>query len=472
MPRWFRLNSLSFRLAISAAALSVIVLVGSGLLLVNLFEHALERNFDARLRAVLDGLLANVQLASDGSPDMEGELADTRFSLPLSGWYWQVTPPEKSGLSDLASASLLEKRLTPDPADLADRDEEGIAHFYLTDANGTRLRGIEQRFKLFGSSNEMSFLVAGNFDELRTEELAFERTLVAVLSGLGLGLLAAIVVQVRYGLRPLRRMERRLSAIREGRADRLESDYPSEIQPVADELNLLINSNTAIVERARTQVGNLAHALKTPLSVLTNEARLQPGSLADKVSEQAGIMRDQLSLYLDRARRAARAKSLGSATEVEPVLIALARTLERIHRDKAVRISLASTPGLKFRGEKQDLEEMVGNLLDNACKWAAGHVSVAASSSTRPGDSRSSLAIAVGDDGPGLTPDQRTEALKRGRRLDETKPGSGLGLSIVAETAQMYGGSITLDRSELGGLAAILRLPATGSSVDERLRRP
>jgi signal transduction histidine kinase len=209
-------------------------------------------------------------------------------------------------------------------------------------------------------------------------------------------------------------------------------------------------------------VGNLAHALKTPLSVLVNEAQLQPGSLADKVSEQAQIMRDQLSLYLDRARRAARAKSLGSASEVEPVLSALARTLERIYRDKAVKISLAAGPGLKFRGEKQDLEEMVGNLLDNACKWAAGRVSVSASPSTKPGDSRSSLIIIVGDDGPGLTTEQRTEALKRGRRLDETKPGSGLGLSIVAETAQMYGGSITLDRSELGGLAAILRLPAAG----------
>src|SRR3954452_18409624 len=191
------MNSLSFRLAVSAAGLSIIVVVGSGLLLVSLFEAALDRNFDARLRAVLDGLLANVQLAPDGSPSMDGELADTRFSLPLSGWYWQVTPPNGSDLTDLASASLLEKRLEPDPGDLAIRDEDGIAHFYLTDANGTRLRAIEQRFKLFGGDKEMSFLVAGNFDELRTEELAFERTLVAMLSGLGVGLLAAIVAQVR-----------------------------------------------------------------------------------------------------------------------------------------------------------------------------------------------------------------------------------------------------------------------------------
>lgn len=459
-PRWLRFNSLSFRLAVSAAVLSIIVLVGAGLLLASLFEQALERNFDARLRAVLDGLLANVQLSSDGSPAMDGELADTRFTLPLSGWYWQVTPPEASGLAGLASPSLLEQRLSPSPTDLADRDGEGIAHFYLTDANGTRLRAIEQRFKLFGSNNEMSFLVAGNFDELRTEAVAFQRILIAMLSGLGLGLLAAIVVQVRYGLRPLRAMERRLSSIREGRAERLEGDYPSEIQPVADELNLLIHSNTEVVERARTQVGNLAHALKTPLSVLTNEAKLQPGALADKVSEQTRIMRDQVSLYLDRARRAARVMTLGSACDVEPVLMALARTLERIHYEKGLAIAVNCAPGLKFRGEKQDLEEMAGNLLDNASKWANRRVAVKAGLVSAPADNRPLLVIIVSDDGPGLTPEQRREALKRGRRLDETKPGSGLGLSIVAETAAMYNGSIKLEGSEIGGVSAILTLPA------------
>ena len=457
----FKLNSLSFRLALSAAVLSLIVLVTAGVLLGSLFEAALERNFDARLRAVLDGLLANVQLNEDGSPAMEGELADTRFTLPLSGWYWQVSPPVDKKLTDLASPSLLEQRLAPSPGTLATRDEEGIAHFYLTDTNGTRLRAIEQRFKLFGSDDDMSFLVAGNFDELRAEATAFQRTLIAVLTGLGLGLLAAILVQVRYGLRPLRAMEQRLSSIREGRIDRLEGVYPSEIQPVADELNLLIRSNSEIVERARAQVGNLAHALKTPLSVLTNEAKLYPGLLADKVREQTGIMRDQVSLYLDRARRAARAQTVGAVTDVEPVLTALVRTLERIHAEKNVAIALSCAPGLKFRGERQDLEEMAGNLLDNAYKWASRHVSVAARpDGSLSADARPWIEILVEDDGPGLPPEKRGEALKRGRRLDETKPGSGLGLSIVAETASMYGGTIHLETSERGGLAVRLRLPA------------
>jgi signal transduction histidine kinase len=282
-----------------------------------------------------------------------------------------------------------------------------------------------------------------------------------MLTLLGLGLLIAILVQVRFGLRPLVTLEAKLTAIREGRAEMLEGNYPEEIQPVADELNLLIQSNSEIVERARTQVGNLAHALKTPLSVLNNEAKLQPGILADKVFEQSNVMRDQVSLYLDRARRAARAQAVGSACEVEPVLAALARTLERIHLDRHIAISVECPKGTKFRGEKQDLEEMAGNLLDNACKWAAHKVNVAVGPSMdAPPDGRLWIDVVVGDDGPGLPPEKRKEPPERGHRLDETKPGSGLGLSIVSETAAMYGGGVRLDQSRLGGLAVSLRLPA------------
>jgi signal transduction histidine kinase len=456
-----RRNSLAFRLVVSSAIVSVILLVSAAFLLASLFQAALERNFDARLRAVLDGLLANVTVNATETPAMENELADTRFSLPLSGWYWQISRSDGAAGPDLASASLLEQRLKPSAADLATRDADGVAHFYLTDQAGARLRAIEQRYKLFEQAHEFSFLVAGNYDELKAESQAFHRTLIIILSLLGIGLLVALLVQVRFGLRPLAAMQRRLTAIREGRAEKLEGAYPEEIQPVAEELNLLIQSNSEIVERARTQVGNLAHALKTPLSVLTNEAMLQPGPLAAKVSEQTGVMRDQVSLYLDRARRAARAQTLGSATDVEPVLAALARTLERIHQDKNVAIALRCDPGLKFRGEKQDLEEMVGNLLDNACKWSASQVSVVAKADTAPSlDARPRLVIEVGDDGPGLPEEKRGEALKRGRRLDETKPGSGLGLSIVAETAGMYNGSVILEQAELGGLLVRLRLPA------------
>ena len=219
------------------------------------------------------------------------------------------------------------------PQDAA-RDETGVAAFYLEDTTGVGLRAIEQSFTLPGSDRRYSVLVAGNFDELSREVTAFTRALVASLVLLGLGLVLATFVQVRFGLRPLRDMQANLAEIRQGKAEQLKGEYPSEIQPVADELNLLIQSNVEIVERARTQVGNLAHALKTPLSVLTNEAAAQEGPLAAKVREQAELMRGQVSLYLDRARRAARAQGIGAVTEVKPVLEALARTLERINRDK------------------------------------------------------------------------------------------------------------------------------------------
>ena len=452
-------KSLWLRLLMSSAAISIVLLAAAGLLLAGVFQSAVERNFDARLRAVMDGLLANVELGPQGSPVLQQQLADARFSLPLSGWYWQVTPKGKGG--GLASASLLEQRLKPAPALLGERDQAGIAAFDLADANGTQLRAIAQVFKLPGSEDQFSFLVAGNFDELKAEIGAFRQTLISVLVLLGAGLLAAMFVQVRFGLRPLRRMEENLALIREGKADRLEAEFPTEIQPVAEEINLLVKSNSEIINRARTQVGNLAHALKTPLSVLTNEARASEGALADKVAEQTAVMRDQVNYYLERARRAAKAHGLGAVSEVHPVIDGLARTLQRIYWDKGIRIEVNVDKSLKFRGEKQDLEEMAGNLLDNACKWANKRIRVTARHVTEiTFIGRSWLTITVEDDGPGLPAEKRAEALQRGRRLDESKPGSGLGLSIVTDMSAMYHGAVTLGDASLGGLRIQLKLPA------------
>lgn len=461
-----RSNSLSFRLILSSAIVSIVLLASAGLLLAGLFSAALERNFDARLRAVLDGLLANVELNTDGVPVLDQQLADTRFSLPLSGWYWQIEPPPGKNITDLASDSLLEQRLKPEAGMLASRDKDGIASFYISDSKSAegrfvKLRAIEQAFILPGSPEKYSFLVSGNFDELRQEVQAFRHTLFTILSLLGAGLLAAVFIQVKFGLRPLKKMQASLTAIRKGQAERLDGTFPSELQPVADEFNLLIQANTEVIERARTQVGNLAHALKTPLSVLTNEAQAIKSPLASKVSEQTQIMRDQVSLYLDRARRAARAQTIGSVCDVEPVLSALGRTIMRINQDRGVQIEVTVTPGLKFRGETQDLEEMTGNLIDNASKWSNRNVVVTAVPMTESIDAgRDWLMITVDDDGPGLPAEKRADAIKRGKRLDESKPGSGLGLSIVTETAAMYGGSVVLGDADLGGLRVQLKLPS------------
>jgi signal transduction histidine kinase len=455
-------NSLAFRLMVSAAIVAVILLALAAVLLNQLFQSALERNFDARLRAAIDALSANVEPGTDGTPILIGTLADNRFAIADSGWYWQVVAPKEGG-RPLLSASRLGEPLPVAAADRQKRDENRIAAFSMLDEKGTQLRAIEQKVTYDGTPGEYSFMVTGNFDELKDEVRAFRNALYITLGLLGAGLLAAISFQVIFGLKPLKHLQKRINDIRGGRIEMLESDYPSEIQPVADELNLLVQANIEVIDRARMQVGNLAHALKTPISVLTNEARDAPGNLSDKVKEQVEVMRDQVNLYLDRARRAARAQSIGAVTDVESVLQSLARTLERINRDKGVAITISSDPGLKFRGERQDLEEIVGNLMDNACKWSKSKVEARGYLLPTPGeDGRRWLDIEVGDDGPGLRPEQRATALKRGQRLDESKPGSGLGLNIVTETAAMYGGRVELEDAKLGGLRVRLRLPAVG----------
>lgn len=226
------------------------------------------------------------------------------------------------------------------------------------------------------------------------------------------------------------------------------------------ELNALIDSNQDIIDRARTQVGNLAHALKTPLAVITNEAREDQSAFGSKVAEQAHLMRDQITHYLDRARIAARTNTIGRITPVDATAEPLVRAIERIHREKGISIDYAVQPGAKFQGEKQDLEEMLGNLLDNACKWGKHRVYLTATVNNQETTTRRRLTLTVEDDGPGLSAEQRAKIGKRGLRLDETKPGSGLGLSIVTDLAASYRGRLRLDASEHGGLKAVLELPA------------
>lgn len=306
-----------------------------------------------------------------------------------------------------------------------------------------------------------SIIVAGPLDWLDHTVGKFRTRLAIALALAGIGFVVVTLFQVRFGLLPLRRIEQGLSAIRSGDAARLEGGLPAEIEPLQLELNALIQSNEEIVERARTQVGNLAHALKTPLAVIVNEARDEKSPIAAKVAEQASLMRDQINLYLDRARMAARSGAVGRVTEVRPVVEPLVRALERIHRDKAINIGVECGDSERFQGERQDLEEMLGNLLDNACKWAATSVQLTVSQipATGRGTTRR-LLLVVEDDGPGLSPEQRAKLGKRGMRLDETKPGSGLGLSIVTDLAQSYRGGLELAASPRGGLAARLTLPS------------
>lgn len=443
-------NSLALRLVLGAGVWIAVALLVGGLLLSAIFRDYVERSFDARLEALLESLIAASKIGSDGTPELTRVIGEPRFEQIYSGWYWEIT----GGADDyLGSRSLWDESL---PAgDLS--NPTAILRGDVAGPTDQRLRLIERQIALPGSDTRWRYAVAGDRGEIDREIERFNAVLAWSLSALGLGLLAAVLIQVRFGLLPLRRIQHSIVAIRTGKAQRLEGEFPAEIAPLSDELNILIEHNAAVLERARTQVSNLAHGLKTPLSVLTNEAGGASGALAETVRRQTGAMRRQIDHYLARARTAATARILGARADVAPVADDLRRTLERIYAERSIQVHVTCEPGLGFRGDRQDLEEMFGNLMDNGCKWARGKVVV----DIHRRDGR--LVCHVDDDGPGLTEEERTAVFDRGTRLDESVPGTGLGLAIVREIAELHGGTISLDRSPLGGLRAILVLPAAVS---------
>jgi signal transduction histidine kinase len=455
-----RANSLALRLFVTATAWTVVILLVTGVVLSSLYRQAVERAFDRRLGVYLKTLVADVA-APEENEKFPQSLGEPLFELPLSGWYWQVTKlnalkPEVRSSRSLWDGGLphLEDQNVPAGID-------GTRHSYVPGPEDQRLRLVERAVDL-GDDGRYLVALAGDASEIEEETLAFDRALGVTFGVLAVVLLLTTMFQVRFGLAPLKRISDSLIAIRSGKAERLAGRFPDEIAPLARETNALIEANREIVERARTHVGNLAHALKTPLSVIVNEAAARGDDpLAVKVREQAGVMRDQIAHHLERARIAARATVIGTVTEVTPVVTALARTMEKIHHDRGIAIDIEAPRDTRFRGEKQDLEEMVGNLVDNACKWAQSRVAVEVMPEHADAKNVSTLRVVVDDDGPGLSPSQREQVQgRRGNRLDETKPGSGLGLSIVGDLAALYGGALTLGTAPIGGLRAELVLPA------------
>ena len=452
-----RFNSLAFRLFAAAAAWTLVVLPAAAILLTSLYRQAVEQNFDARLNVYLTSLVASTTQGGTIKLTEPTNLGEPVFGIPFSGWYWQIKKLDGAVRPEFVSDSLLDQQLKLPSESAIPPDTSLTRRAYLPGPEQQRLRIVEREIRPAGpQSTPYSYAVAGDAAEIDRDLSEFTTLLIAALAALGLGLVAATFFQVRFGLSPLRAIRQDLAAIRSGQAECLEGELPYEIRPLQQELNALIESNREIVDRARTHVGNLAHALKTPLSVIRNEARAQEGPPAAKVVEQAEIMRKQITHHLDRARVAARSSVIGDVTDVAGSLLALKRTLNRIYEERDLDVEVTCSDGLKFQGEKQDFEEMVGNLFDNACKWAKSQVTVEAQ--RKEGTAR--LTVVVDDDGPGLTEAQLARVVKRGQRLDETKPGSGLGLSIVADLAHLYKGRFELEPSPEGGLRAALELPA------------
>jgi signal transduction histidine kinase len=425
------------------------------------FRGAVLDNFDAALSTDMDGLIAAAEPDENGGVVLQDRFINSQFDRIYSGLYYQIRPAQPGSPGAQISRSLFDRSLV-----LTGMEKRGLLSYgYAAGPENQKLRVLEQRveFPIASTPDQndtkvYTFVVAGNLAVVDAENAAFNGTLIWSFILLGLGLVVAILIQVRVGLLPLRRLREALHRIRDGKAERLEGDFPAEIAPLAAELNSLIEHSAEIVARARTHVSNLAHFLKTPLSVLASEAEIaEDGSekmLAAQVRKQVDAMRRQVDHYLSRARAAGSVNVLGNRTLVAPVLNDLANVLTRIHAARDIVIDAESAPALSFRGERQDLEEMAGNLMDNAAKWARHRVRV------RAWSEGPRLVVSVEDDGPGLSPEDRARVGERGERLDESVPGSGLGLAIVRDISKLYAGFLTLEDSDLGGLKARLTLPA------------
>ena len=438
-----------------AAVLGLIALVTAGGALTWFFQHSALSRVDALLSERFDDLYA-------GTTVEQGEviapaLTDQAALRAYSGHYWEIAEPTgQGGLHILVpSRSLFDGELKPPPGGTAQLKPGARVFYNSVGPNKEPIRVSARAVMLPGYPRPVVFLTAEDRSSLDHDSRRFAELALIALALVGSALIAGVILQVRVGLRPLFRLQKAIADVRKGNADRVGADYPVELTPLASELNALLDHNQEVVERQRTHVGNLAHALKTPLSVMQTEAEQRPGDpLAEVVTRQALTMRQQVDHHLRRARAAARAQGSGERTEVAPALDELSRTLERIFGERGVVIDWEADDDLVFRGERQDLLELVGNVLENACKWCKRRVRAEALP-----DGPGFLKVTVEDDGPGLPEDQHEAVLRRGARLDENAPGSGLGLSIVEELAKAYGGSVSLARSAWGGLKVELRLP-------------
>jgi signal transduction histidine kinase len=459
LPAALGASSLARRLVLLALTWSLGALVITALVMGLLFERAAIRRVDETLSDLITNLAAYSEVEDDGQV-FAPPFTDQKALLTYSGRYWEIAEPTADGkvvpLSNQRSHSLFDSVIWTLP-DLEARLKARPGRTVSYDTRGPKdepLRVRAQQNFLPGRKAPVIFLAAEDRSSVDRDVSNFVVATSAAFLLLAALLVVAIVIQVRVGLRPLFDLRREVADVRRGKALRLAKSYPTELQPLAEELNALVEHNQQVVERQRTHVGNLAHALKTPISVMITEAGQRPGPLAEVVERQAEAMQKQVDHHLRRARAAARTQGQGERTSVAEVLDELSRTLGRIYRDKGVAIDWDADEELFFLGERQDLLEIAGNAIENACKWCKSKVRV------RAGEiSRERFRLLVEDDGKGLPPERRMEVLQRGARLDESAPGSGLGLSIIDELARAYDGSLNLSDSSLGGLKLEADLP-------------
>lgn len=450
MRRPRRPGSLALRLALAAGLWVAVGLGAASWFITGVAIRQVETAFDARLLGLLDATVAAVTIDPGGQPSVVRAPAGADFDRPFGGAYWQVTGPDGAIAT---SRSLWDQTLPSAPP-------TGRAGVLLSDAPGPRgqkLRLAQRDVLLPGAPAPSRVVVALSRAGVEAEAARLRAVLLAAFGLLGFGLVSGVVATVILGLAPLRRLRRALAEVRAGTRQRLDLAAPSEIAPVIAEIEALVAANRATVERARTHVGNLAHALRTPLAVLRNALAAPRPDLAAARAEAASLER-LVQHHLARARTAARTGLAAPAVAPFAVAEQIAAALGRLFAERAITVGVAGDRVAAVAVDVQDLTEMLGNLMENACKWARTRVVV------RVAAADDDVSVAVSDDGPGLPEGDRAIALARGERLDERAPGSGLGLAITADLAALYGGRLELGRSEAGGLCATLRLSRRGGA--------
>lgn len=438
-------SSLTRRIIGIAAVWIGVLLLGGGFALDRALTRTLVSNFDSQLETVLNAMIGASEIGPDGEVRFSRPPADQRFLEPYSGVYFQISG---NGADAFPSRSLWDRRLA-----VRDHNDIKLHRYDSREFSAEPLRVLERDIVLPGSNIRWRFQVAQSRELIDEQIRELRSTLFWSFGALGLGLLILAALQAFYGLWPLRRVQSEVIAIRSGTQDRISEEFPDEVHPLVHEINELLAHGEAQAEEARRHAGNLAHALKTPLTVITNAATARAPDLADTVCREATTMRRQVDHHLARARAIGRRSSAQARAYVWESLDAVERAVSRLYPN--VTVDIAGDKKAQVRVERQDLDEMLGNLIENAAKYGGGRVFV----TVEPEDAF--VAILVEDDGKGIPATERESIFARGARLDTDKPGTGLGLAIVRDVAEIYGGNVALEESEdLGGLLARLRLPS------------
>lgn len=438
-------GSLSGRMIFIAAAwISLLLLIG-GVALDRVLVNTVTDNFDDQLKYVLNAMIGTAEIGPDGEVRFDRTLGDQRFLEPNSGLYWQISG---KGVPDFPSYSLWDRTLDP----RLDRSDFDVHIRESTEFDETILRMVEQSTLLPDSDVEWKFIVAESRSGLDAQIAELRTTLIISFLLLALGLIILAGLQTLYGLWPLRYVRRAIAEMRSGQKRRVTAELPIEVMPMVSELNALLDYNEKQAEEARRHAGNLAHALKTPLTVIMNSATSKADDLDTTVIREATTMRRQVDHHLARARAVGRRVHNQGRTQIWASLESVERAVGRLYSH--VRLDMTGDKDLQTSMERQDLDEMLGNLIENAAKYGGGSVFVTIINGGKFAE------IEIEDDGNGIPEHEREKIFDRGARLDTGKPGTGLGLAIVRDVVEIYGGTVELEKSEdMGGLLVRLKLP-------------